>query len=288
MSARSGWNTTLGLAGLVMAAIGAAGCETISQDFGDLAKGFMPPTPAEAARMAIDPDDPDRRREGTLLLANAPFGGTDVYLAMYRDYVEHETNPLVKAVAIRALARHGTPDDAALLAARLEDPNVQVRWEAAKGLQRLHDPSSVPALLETLRDIEEHADVRVAAAIALGQYPEDRAAQGLIAALDARELSVNRAAERSLGLLTGQDLGTDPRAWFTWYTAHTADAFAGRQEYLYPTYQREDTWLERIAFWTSRQEEQPAAPAGLRPSSERRTYEDGDEEPDAGGEGAGG
>ncbi len=261
---------------IVLAVPALAGCETINQDLGDLAKGFMPPSPAEAARMALDPHDADRRREGTLLLCNAPFGAADVYLAMYRDYVAHEQDPLVKAVAVRALGRHGAPQDATLLVGQAAHESVQVRWEVAKSLQRLHHPAAVPALLGFLRDEEEHADVRVAAAIALGQYPEDRVVQGLIAALDARELSINLAAKQSLEVLTGQTLGPEPRPWFSWYNARTDDPFAGRREYLYPTYHREDTFLEKIAFWSSRVEEQPAPPAGLRPSSERSTYGDGD------------
>ena len=57
----------------------STGCDTIGADLDALAKGFMPPTPEQAAAWAFD-RDPDRRREGTLLLANAPFGGNPPYL----------------------------------------------------------------------------------------------------------------------------------------------------------------------------------------------------------------
>src|SRR5678816_4886273 len=87
-----------------------AGCDTIGQDVGDLSSSFMPPKPADAARMMLDPHDPDKRREGTVLIANSPFGGAEVYLRAYRDYIQHETNPLVKAEAIRALGRHGSAE----------------------------------------------------------------------------------------------------------------------------------------------------------------------------------
>ncbi len=261
---------------LIAAAVAGAGCETIGQELENLSKGIFAPTPGEAARMAIDPHDPDRRREGTLLLANASWGGAPAYLMMYRDYVQNDSDPLVKAVAIRALARHGSAEDAALIAPRLRHDNVQVRWEAAKGLQRLHDPGVVPDLLHTLGTVEEHSSVRVAAATALGQYAEDRVFQGLVGALDARELSVNVVAEDALRVLTGRSFGLDPRPWLNWYNGAADTAFDGRLEYLYPTYQREETLLEKLAFWTSRHYEQPAPPAGLRPRSERRTYEDGE------------
>src|SRR6185295_4051963 len=113
------------------------------------------------------------------------FGGAEVYLRAYRDYIQHETNPLVKAEAIRALGRHGSAEDATLIAGQLKDDNIQVRWEAAKALQRLHNPAVVPDLLRILRDDQQTADIRMAAACALGQYPEDRVFHGLVGALEA-------------------------------------------------------------------------------------------------------
>ncbi|MDY7107653.1 MAG: hypothetical protein SYC29_03360 [Planctomycetota bacterium] len=119
--------------------------------------------------------------------------------------------------------------------------------------------------------------MRIAVARALGQYPEDRVFQGLVAALDARELAVNVAARESLHTLTGQAHGLDPSQWLSWYNDAGGDRFAGGKEYLYPTYQRRESWLEKLAFWTSRPIEQPAPPVGLRPESQRRTYQDEDE-----------
>jgi hypothetical protein len=267
-----GWIAIPVLAGAALALVG--GCETIGADLNALAKDLVPITPRQAAEMMLNPHDPDERREGTLLIANAPFGGNPPYVRTYRDYVEHERDPLVKAAAIRALAKHGTVEDAPLIAEQLSNENVQVRWEAAKGLQRIHNPQVVPALLESLRDAAEDEDVRIAVARALGQYPGDRVFQGLVAALDARELAVNVAAEGSLHTLTGQSHGLDPSAWLSWYNHASGDRFVGGEEYVYPTYHREDTWLEKLAFWTSRPVEQPAPPVGLRPESQRRTYQD--------------
>ncbi len=55
------------------------------------------------------------------------------------------------------------------------------------------------------------------------------------------------------------------------------DQFAGQKEFLFPTYQRKETFLEKLAFWSSPSYEVPAAPAGLKPDTERRTYSDSDE-----------
>ena len=270
---------------LVMPAV-IAGCETLGQDLNDLAGSFMPPSPSEAGRWAVDPHDPDRRREGTLLLAGAPFGGTDKYTALYRDYVKNEANPLVKAVAIRALARHGTVADGPLVAEQLTHASVQVRWEAAKALQRIHNITIVPSLLNVVRDEDEQSDVRVDAALALGQYRQDIVVQTLVRALDDRDLAVAVSARRSMETLTGRDFGQDSAAWLNWYNAQTDDPFVGAQEYLYPTYDRRISWYEHLAFWIPREFEHPAPPIGLRPASERRTYSDeGDDDADAGDEG---
>lgn len=265
------------LAGVgLLAPAGLVGCETMRQDFSAFGEGLMPVSPDQASTWMVDPTDPDNRRKGTVLISNSPFGGQDVYVSWYRDSVLQETDPLVKAVAISALGRHGGPDDALRIAVALaDDERFQVRWEAAKALQRLHNAAVVPVLLATLRNDEEESDIRVSATIALGQYPQDRVFQALVAALDSPHLSINEVARQALETLTGNDHGLEPEPWLRWYKG-VKDPFADQQEYLYPTYHREDTFLEKLAFWSSRTYEQPAPPAGLE-SSARRTYRDTDE-----------
>ena len=264
----------LGPAALLLGA--AAGCETVSQDLSSFGESIMPTTPQQAARMMIDPHDPDNRRRGTVLISNAPFGGAESYLSMYRDRVRSEQDPLVKAASIAALGRFGSPGDAPAIAACLAPKeDLQVRWEAAKALQRIHDTAVVPDLLLALHRDEEHPDVRVAAAVALGQYPQDNAFQGLVEALDQPQLAINEAARQSLKTLTGQDFGLDPEPWLRWYNGAAAP-FAGQGEYLYPTYRRRTTILEKLAFWSHKTFEQRGRPAGLEPPP-RRTYEDGQE-----------
>jgi hypothetical protein len=247
------------------------GCETLGQDFRELGEAIMPVTPSQAAHMMVDPHDADNRLKGTVAIAGSPFGGADPYLKLYRDRVMYETNALVKAASITALGRYGGPQDAPAIAACLAHESAVVRWEAAKALQRIHDPQVVPELLRALRNPEEDPSVRLATAIALGQYPQDRVFQGLVGALEAIELGVNEAARGSLDTITGQDLGLDPRRWLAWY-AGRSDPFAGRREYRYPTFQRRESLLEKLAFWSSPTFEQPGTPAGLGDDSKRRTY----------------
>ncbi len=258
---------------LLIAAPALPGC--VFDDFKDIGESFQPKTPMQAATDALDPYNADRRREGVVLLSTADFGGAEVYLNMYRDYVEHETDPLVRAAAITALGRHGTPEDALLIVPWISTSvteNQNVRWVAAKALQRLHNPEVVDELIRALASDDDDGEVKAAVAIALGQYPEDRVFQALLLGLDDRRLSVNVDAAQSLATLTGEEWGLSRTDWQTWYDreADKAALFDGRQDYFYPTYDRDKLWFEHIAFWIQQSYEQPSQPAGLAPKQKRR------------------
>ncbi|MCH2152640.1 MAG: HEAT repeat domain-containing protein [Phycisphaerales bacterium] len=259
----------------------SGGC--VTDDFKDIGATFFAPSPVDAARDALDPYNPDLRREGVVLLSNAPFGGVDAYLKMYRDYVANDPDPLVRAAAITALARHGDAADAMLIAPFLDrrvEENETVRWYAALALQRLHNPEVVSVMETTMRDEEETGEIRAALCVAMGQYPEDRVVQLLLFGLDSRELSVNTESAESLRMLTGQEFGLDSLAWKNWYDSALASdtAFKDQQEYLYPTYSRDTSWWEYAAFWMDVSWEKPSVPTGKRSRSERRTYDDLDAE----------
>lgn len=273
-----------GLGGAVLFGLAWVGCSNMSSDIDDLRASIVPPSPTEAAVMMIDPYDAENRRNGTILISNAPFGGAEPYVNVYADKVLHEEDPLALAAALQALGRHGQPEHAPSIAARLTHESQQVRWEAAKALQRVHNPEVVPALIAVIRDPREDADVKIAAAYALGQYPEDRVFQTLVSvdALDARNLILNRTACDSLETLTGQDFGDDRVAWLRWYNAQQAP-FAGQGEYTFPIYERGETMMEKLAFWSKPRWETPQQPAGLRPAGERSTYEDEDAPEESGG-----
>ena len=275
------WSVRTRLFVLGLVACGGSGC--VTDDFNDIGATFFSPSPVDAATDALDPYNPDLRREGVVLLSNASFGGVDAYLKMYRDYVVNDPDPLVRAAAITALARHGDAADAMLIAPFLDrkvEENETVRWYAALALQRLHNPEVVGVMETTMRDEEETGEIRAALCVAMGQYPEDRVVQLLLFGLNSRELSVNTESAESLRMLTGQDFGLDPIVWTNWYDSALASrtAFKDQQEYLYPTYSRGKSWWEYAAFWMDTSWEKPSVPTGKRPRSERRTYDGRDAE----------
>ncbi|MEY3143565.1 MAG: hypothetical protein RLY21_2058 [Planctomycetota bacterium] len=255
---------------LAIALATLGGCDTIQSDFSQFTDSFSQPTPAEAAQWAADPNDRENARRGTVLLANAPWGGAAPYLKMYRLYAEDSLDPLVRAAALQALGRHGDASDAPLVAKSLASPFRQVRLAAAKALQRLHDPSVADTLWPRLVDRAEDSDVRTEIAIALGQYQTPAVFQALVAALSQRELAVNVAALDSLRMLTGQNLGLEEDDWLRYY-ASTTTPFASGRTYLYPTFVRQlDVW-DHLIFWMPTVFETPNTPVGMKVLGARRT-----------------
>lgn len=259
-----------------------AGC--VSDDFNNIAEGFSVPTPSQAAAMAAQWDNPESCRKGITYLANSQFGGAPIYLTQYRNYIGERyvppITPIVRAVSIKALARFGNSEDALIITPWLSRKNTdseQVRRAAANALQRLHNPVVVPSLLRSLEDSNESSQVRLAVATALGQYPESKVFYGLIAALRTNHLSINLSAAQSLHNLTGQVFGTDWDAWFEWgelIEETDQNLFDFGSVYMYPTYQHEERWWDKLLFWEYRIHEKPAVPAGLEDPTKRSTYEE--------------
>lgn len=203
-------------------------------------------TVKEAAAWAADPYDADKRARGTVLLANAPFGGADAYIALYRQHVKDD-NINVKMAGARGLALHGTPEDVPALVDLTKHTDKSVRLEGTRALQRLHNPVAIPALIDRLNlEKEQEPDIRAEAASALGQYAELRSLTALVNALADPSLLVDMNALDSLKTLTGQeDLPLDKKAWASWQKANSTP-FAARKPYVYPIFWREKRWIDYL------------------------------------------
>lgn len=255
-------------------ALSLAGCEWIDDARARGGTGesvlefFQPPSPQQAVAWAADPYDADKRYRGLLLISNAAFGGDSLYLRMY-EQAATDGDAGVRAMAARAIGRHGGPDNAELLISLLGDQSDLVRWEATRSLQRIHAPQSVSALVDRLStERETSVQVRESAAIALGQYAEPRVMQALFSALNDRRLSVNMAAHRSLTILTGEDHGLGARDWIRWYNESPAP-FANQRVFEYPVFQRSAEWWEYLVPWSSPPNEIAGRPAGAPPVESR-------------------
>jgi hypothetical protein len=240
---------------------------------------FAPPSPVEAAAMAVNEYSADERQLGTLLLANAPWGNAEVYVRLYRLNLDDE-DAAVRTAAVRAIGLHGSPDDAPRVAELMSgDPDRLVRWEAARTLQRLHNPAVIRALvLASDGRNEPEVPVREGAATALGQYAEQRVLDALILALDDPDLTVNAAARSSLRTLTGEDFGYLPRPWVD-FVRGNPDPFAERLAYTYPAYSRDRLWFEWFNPFFELPNEISAAPVGMTGEQVRREQREDADDP---------
>lgn len=261
-AARRRSRVTIALAALALA---LPGCGSDGSSDGTILSGvldpLMPPSPGEAARDAFNVYDPDRRRAAIANLSAAHFGGEEPYLRTYRLLLD-DPDPTVRAACVKALGMHGSVADAKLLIPQLSHEAAFVRWEAAQALQRIHDPAAVGALLTALKD-DGDADVRMAAAEALGQYPEARVFDSLVGALVDRNYGVVQAAGQSLRTLTGQPYGHDPAPWVAWSNQHRNALFAGQRTYSYQPYTKPPGLLDKAQFWRDQDKAPRQIPAGI-------------------------
>lgn len=250
-------------------ALGGGGCTSSGADgtlVSDLVEPLLPPTPGQAARDAFNVYDPDRRRNAVALLAASPFGGEDPYLRTYRLLID-DPDSTVRGAATQALGLHGKVDDVALILPRLKDDAPFVRWEAAKALQRIHNDAAINPLLETLRN-DEDADVRLAAADALGQYATPAVFDALVGALIDRDYGVVSAAGNSLRTLTGYDGDNDPVTWLAWGEQRPGELFRNGRQYTYTPYQKPPGIMKKMQFWTDEPPAPRIAPEGLEAAAE--------------------
>ena len=253
----------------LLALVGLSGCLSaderaeMAKEGSILAPVFKQMSPADAAAWAADPYDADKRARGMNMLANAPFGGAEAYVKMYRERLKDDNAP-VRAVACRALGLHGNAEDVPKIVPLTKADEVLVRLEATRALQRLHNPAAVPALVDRLNpDKESEPEIRAEAANALGQYADGSGMQALMTSLADPSLLVDRSAHASLRTLTGNDdLPADRKSWVNWVKA-TDKPFAGRRPYIYPVFNRDSRWLDYLPFAGPVPNEQPATPIGF-------------------------
>lgn len=225
---------------------------------------ISPETPGQVARDAFNVYDADVRRKSVNTFAAAAFGGQPPYLRMYRLLID-DPDPTVRAACCMALGIHGQVEDAKLLAAQTHDEATIVRWEAAKALQKIHDPAVIDSLTNLLGQ-DKDQDVRQAAAIALGQYPTLAVFNQLVGALDDRSYSVVDAAHHSLKLLTGYDFGVDGSLWLTFARKDSKAVFVHQEQYYWQPYEQSEKFVDKAQFWKAAPKPlPPRIPTGLTP-----------------------
>ncbi len=256
----------LGAAGLALG-LALGGCGDLGLNYAPGAKSLLDfntgPNYEQASLRARNPYDANARYRGTLTLANAPFASEDAFLALFAQNIK-DRDPSVQMAAARGLANHGAPEHAILLVEALESEVDIVRIEAARGLQRLHNPAAISALMRHSREADEiDAAVRAECTHALGQYAQARVLSHLIERLrDDPSLTVVSSAMDALVFLTGEEFGLVASQWGSWAQSET-DPFAGQTAYLYRYFHRDRTLIEWIPLVGDPPNEISASPAGF-------------------------
>jgi HEAT repeat protein len=172
---------------------------------------------ATAARNMLDTTNADKRRAGILRLAEESYARQGVpETDLWADLAKRDPDYTVRAAAIRALNWSRDPRHTDVFIAALNDEHPLVRLEAAKALANIPDQRAAGPLAELLSDINRQdisKDVRIASADALRCYKNDESAHALIAVLSDANFAVAWQARQSLRLMTAHDFQYDERAW---------------------------------------------------------------------------
>lgn len=248
-------------AALSLASLAACDSFDLQPGSTSILQAFAETPVTQAAEWAVDKYDADKRYRGTIILANKPFAGEELYIKLFIDNAA-DPDPGVRTAAIRALGNHGGPDHAPVLIKALQDQDKFVRLEAARALQRVHNPAAVLPLINTSTEAREiEPEIRAEAADALGQYPEPRVLGALRNCLADSNLTVNFAALHSLRTLTGQDFGFDRVDWRAWIE-QSQNPFLARVAYVYPVFKRDKSFLEYVPMVPG----PPNEPTGTSPA----------------------
>jgi hypothetical protein len=192
----------------------ATGCQYVrkTSDF------FAGRNPGYYARQMEDSGSPDNRWKGINQLVGNDFAKRPPYTTRYRQIAMNDSDPLVRAVAVRALNRSRDTGAAEAFIKSLQDPNDAVRLEGAKALVNLADPNAIPELLRLLNKLDEPRDIRIAAAEALKHFKQLDVARALVSRLNERDFGVAWQARRSLRRMTQNDFAYNEGAWLQYFT----------------------------------------------------------------------
>ncbi len=175
-------------------------------------KDMYGPSGKELADMALDPNDPDRRREGVSKLSSKSWGRKEPYLTVYATLLRRDKDASVRSAAARALGLAGDVKYMPDLAAALTDEVEAVRWDAAVAIGQMPGEEGV-APLKGAAVGDTSPDVRMAAVKSLGKHRRKDVLATLTKCLDDPSFGVRFEAHEAMVAITGVDRGYEVSDW---------------------------------------------------------------------------
>ena len=136
-----------------------------------------------------------------------------------------EPDSLIRQRMVEALGALNAPEAMQGLQAALQDIEPDVRRTACVRLAGRSDPQTAQ-ILATVLGNDTDAQVRIAAARALGRFEQREAVQALGLALDDPDPAARHCAMQSLHEATGRDYGDNVEAWRQYVRGDTPNAEA--------------------------------------------------------------
>jgi len=215
--------------------------------------GWFGPSEEQWVKMANDPTDPDKRRQGIGGLARLGWGGADRHAGLYVEKLTDEDNG-VRSAAVRALGKLRQEKYLPPLVAMLEDRSAVVRDDAADVLDGITGEPAVSAL-QVHATSDPAPLVRARCAHALHNYPAKDVMNTLVACLKDDQSGVRYAAHDSLVSMTGRDYGEEVGKW--------SDYVAGRAKDQPGAKAHQRPWWDWLGVTDPTPPAKPAEPKGV-------------------------
>lgn len=168
------------------------------------------------APLAADPDREVRTRALGALVDLARRHELSDFLGTTLETAAERARGAALLDILATLGRTGQPRIWTALARYLDHDEADVRAAAAAALGALGGRDSGPSLLARL-PVEQERSTRVALAQAVQKLVLRDATENLIEWLDDRDPEVRAATLRALQTITGQNLGPEPDPWRAWW-----------------------------------------------------------------------
>ena len=214
--------------------------------------GWWGPTEELLVKLANDPTDPDRRRQGIGGLAKLNWGGAARYAGLFVERLGDEATS-VRSAAVRALGKVAQPKYLPQIIGMLEDRAPTVRDDAADMLDAMPgEGATSPLQMHAASDA--NLRVRERCARALRHYPTKDVMNTLVGCLKDDQPGVRFEAHKSLVAIAKVDYGDDVARWGDYVAGRPVAASA--KPYVRPSWD----WLGITEPPRPRPVEAPAAP----------------------------